>query len=388
MNASKQSAAAIIAPCILIVAVTYGFARYSFGLFLPEIRQEMGMSIAEAGLVVSISYLGYLVASVISSVLSGRLGPRLPVVLGGVLATAGLLLASVAQDRNTLVFGLFAAGMSPGFSYPPLSDAITRLVDASQRDWIYTTVNSGTSIGIVISAPAALLFFADWRLCLFAFAISAAFVTIWNWQVMPVGPFIDNSIQSRWPVTFSWLFNAKSTPLFLSAFLFGVSSAIYWVFATELLTNSSGYSKFFVTMFWLAIGVAGLSGALIGIVLKKIGLFIATIAGLMIYNLSLILFVIQSSLEGLIFVSAALFGASFISVTGIYGVWSMHVFSERPSAGFGAVFFLISIGQFIAPVAGGYYARMFGIEALFVLAVIIGISCLVFLPKNRQLDAR
>ena len=63
MTPAKRSAGVVIPPCILIVAVTYGFARYSFGLFLPEIRSELAMNIAEAGAVVSISYLGYLFAS-------------------------------------------------------------------------------------------------------------------------------------------------------------------------------------------------------------------------------------------------------------------------------------------------------------------------------------
>ncbi len=382
MRKNKRSATAVIPPCILIVAATYGFARYSFGLFLPEIRQEMGMSIAEAGAVVSVSYLGYLVASAISSIISGRVGPRLPVVLGGILATGGLLAASLAYDRNMLIAGLFAAGMSPGFSYPPLSDAITRLVSAESRDWVYTIVNSGTSIGIIISAPAAIFFVADWRLCLFSFSAFSAIVTVWNWTIIPVGPFVENRIRSRWPITVDWLVNNQSIPLFLSAFLFGVSSAIYWVFATELLTNHSGNSKQFVTMFWLTIGVAGLFGGIVGTVITRAGLARTVFWGLLIYAVSMLLFAIQQYSDGLVFVSAALFGASFISVTGIYGVWSMNVFSERPSVGFGAVFLLISVGQFVAPIAGGYFAHLFGIEMLFVVALLVGLPCLVCLPTN------
>ncbi len=387
MNESKRSAAAVIPPCILIVAVTYGFARYSFGLFLPEIRHDMGMSIVQAGAAVSTSYFGYLVASLVATAISGRTGPKMPVVLGGVLATTGLLVASFATSSSLLIAGLFVAGMSPGLSYPPLSDAITRMVVARDRDWIYTSINSGTSIGIVISAPVALFFVADWRLCLFSFAVIAALVTIWNLMIMPSGPFIDNSIHARWPVTFEWMVNRRSIPLYLSAFLFGISSSIYWVFSPELLINNQGLSKYFTTIFWLFIGLSGLLGAGVGGLLRQVGLRMALLVTLGVYSVSLILFAFAPSSAAAALASASLFGAAFIAVTGIFGVWSMYVFPERPSAGFGAVFLLISIGQFFAPVVGGRIAEEYGMEMLFAGACVIGMACLFFLP-DRALKAK
>ncbi len=382
MTSKIRSAGTVVPPCILIVAVTFGFARYSFGLFLPEIRQEMNLTIAEAGVAVSISYLGYLFASLISSTLSGSVGPRVLVVTGGVLATGGMLLASLAQDEMMLIVGLFAAGMSPGFSYPPLSDAITRLVAERDRDRIYTTVNSGTSIGIIISAPAALLFLNDWRLCLLTFATISAVVTVWNWMILPNGPFTRNSLHDRWPITFRWLVNKHSVPLFVSAFLFGISSSIYWVFSPDLLVNNQGRSQEFVTLFWLLIGLAGLTGALTGQLVHRLGLYQASIVAISAYIISLVIFVMLPNNDAAMLISAAYFGGAFIAVTGIYGVWSMNVFAERPSAGFGTTFLLISVGQFAGPFAGGHLANLVGTDLLFAAAAVVGLICLGFLPKK------
>lgn len=56
---------------------------------------------------------------------------------------------------------------------------------------------------------------------------------------------------------------------------------------------------------------------------------------------------------GLSYLSAALFGSSYIMLTGIVLVWSVAVFPERPSAGLGAGFLMIAVGQVVgSPVVG------------------------------------
>ena len=53
------------------------------------------------------------------------------------------------------------------------------------------------------------------------------------------------------------------------------------------------------------------------------------------------------------YASAAVFGATYIALSGVVLVWSVSVFSDRPSAGLGAAFLLIAMGQLAgAPVAG------------------------------------
>jgi hypothetical protein len=54
------------------------------------------------------------------------------------------------------------------------------------------------------------------------------------------------------------------------------------------------------------------------------------------------------------YLSGAFFGSTYIMLTGIILVWSVAVFHERPSAGLGAAFLLIAVGQvFGTPIAGG-----------------------------------
>ena len=47
-----------------MIAVTFGLARYGYGLLLPDMRAETGMSAGAAGLISSAAYASYLVANI------------------------------------------------------------------------------------------------------------------------------------------------------------------------------------------------------------------------------------------------------------------------------------------------------------------------------------
>ncbi len=53
----------VIGPGLMIVAATYGLARYSYGLFLPSFAREFDISRDMLGLIASGSYAGYVAAT-------------------------------------------------------------------------------------------------------------------------------------------------------------------------------------------------------------------------------------------------------------------------------------------------------------------------------------
>ena len=58
----------LVAPGLAMIAVTYGLARFAYGLFLPEMRQAFSLSETVLGLIGAGSYVGYCVAIVIALV--------------------------------------------------------------------------------------------------------------------------------------------------------------------------------------------------------------------------------------------------------------------------------------------------------------------------------
>ncbi len=139
-----------------IIAVTFGLARYAYGLFLPAIRADFRLSTEAVGLIASGQAAAYLLATVVASVIAARVGPRLPVVVGGLSTTAGMLLIATAHTVGLLAAGVVVAGTSAGWAYPPLSDAVARLVRTDRQSQAVSAISAGTSYGVIVAGPIAL----------------------------------------------------------------------------------------------------------------------------------------------------------------------------------------------------------------------------------------
>src|SRR3712207_9243534 len=59
-----------------MIAVTYGLARFAYGLFLPEMGESLDLSGTALGLIGAGSYAGYCLAIVVALVFTSRTGPR------------------------------------------------------------------------------------------------------------------------------------------------------------------------------------------------------------------------------------------------------------------------------------------------------------------------
>lgn len=364
---------------LAIVAVTYGLARYCFGLFLPDIRQEFGLSSELIGLIAGLSYMGYLAATFAGSWLSTVFEPRLPILLGGIAAAVGMALIAWSPTPGVLALGVFVAGTSPGLAYPPFSDVIVRHTEPSRQNVVYAWINSGTGFGVAFAGPLALYAGGNWRLAWLVFACLALAITFWNAFSLPrrsvhadTGP----RKVSLWILT-----DRSARTLFVSAFLFGVVTAVYWTYAVELLIMLTGNPRDAV-LFWIVLGIAGVTGCFAGGLVNRWGLggtyrLLAILVGSSVGTLPLL---VDTRLG--IYLSAACFGAGFIVMTALFGMWSMRIFRAAPSIGFGFTFFLLSLGQGAGPVLSGFLIPITGHPVLFFAAGLMCCALALFRTTN------
>ncbi len=81
----------------------------------------------------------------------------------------------------------------------------------------------------------------------------------------------------------------------------------------------------------------------------------------------------------LVMVSAIVFGAAFIFITGLLGLWSMTIFKRRPSAGFGLTFFLFTLGAAAGPSIAGIIGDIYGSAVMFDAAALLALlPCLAY----------
>ncbi len=376
-----------------IIAVTFGLARYSYGLFLPDVEEEFGLTKSWLGLIASGSYAGYIVSTVVSLQISGVVGPRAPIVVGGCIAILGMALVGLSSTPVVLAIGVVLAGASPGFVFAPISDAVVRAVERERQNRAWTVINSGNGMGILIAGLVALGLGLNWRWAWLAFAGLALVAVFWNAAVMPSGR--DHRNGGRLPrLRPRWFLKGESYPLFACSFLVGVVTTIYWTFATSVIDGSQAVSFFANTIggglgngdlrivFWTILGMAGVLGACAGDLISRFGLRRTLQLTCIAMGMSVGLLASLPDSPLALIASALVFGATFILVTGEIGIWSVHVFFSRPSAGFGATFLIFALGALIGPAVAGLATERFGLSAVFFATAVIGGSIVLLAPRR------
>jgi predicted MFS family arabinose efflux permease len=361
----------LVAPGLAMIAVTYGLARFAYGLFLPEMRGALDVSETVLGLIGAGSYAGYCFAILLALLFTSRAGPRFMAVAAGVVAVVGMAVVAGATAAWVLALGILVAGSSSGLASPPMGEAVATSIREELQDRANTLINSGTSVGVALSGPAALLVAEQWRLAWAGFALVGIAVLAWNAAVVPRDRVGDGRRDEAAPaadvprLSVRYLVGPRSVPLFVAATGAGVASAAYWTFSRDLVVRAGDLSVTGSTLFWTVIGVSGLAGGLAGDLVRRLGLAGAFRASLLCMAAAIGLLTTAPGAPLWAYLSAALFGSAYIMVTGLVLVWSVSVFDERPSAGLGVAFLLIALGQVFGSPVAGMLAGAVGLQLTF-----------------------
>lgn len=373
-------------------AIAFGPARNAYGLFLPDIRLEFGFSVGLSGLVASGLHAGYLGALVLVWVLSGRVGPRVPVVIGGLSAALGMTLVALAPNAGVLAAGVVLAGTSPGWSWSPYNDAVEQQVPARTRARVLSIVSTGTTCGIVAAGLVALAVFAwdlPWRAAWLVFAAGAGAATAVNaWALAGSRPTsgMDSGVVSGRRAGLGWLWREGAAPLFAGALSFGVVNAFYWSFAVDLVFRSGG-SPLAGPLLFVVIGAAGFAGFFTGEAIARFGLRRLLAAILFALGAAAFLLGIAPAWWTAVIVSAALYGAGVMMMSALLSVWSSRVFPDRASAGFSAALLLFGAGAVVGPGVLGALAGRFGLDVAFLVAAALAWSAILIRPRKEPRPA-
>lgn len=375
----------LVGPGIAMIAVTYGLARFAYGLFVPHLRETFDLSPAVLGVIGAGSYAGYCVAILVSMTLTHRVGPRVMAVAAGSMAVAGTAAIAGAPSAWLLAAGVIVAGSGAGLASPPMGEAVAMSVPEKLQDRSNTFINSGTSIGVAISGPAALLAAEQWRLAWAAFAALGLLALIWNALAMPRKSGEDLSAPEpgvNAPIlSLDHLLGWRSAALFAAAGGMGFASAAYWNFSRDVVVQAGEMGETGSTLFWTVIGVSALAGAAAGDLARRFGVGRAFSGSILVMAGATALLVAAPGVTALSYLSAALFGSSYIMLSGIILVWAVAVFAERPAAGIGAAFLMIAAGQVAGSPAAGALAGATSLKTAFM--VFAGLAVLTAAIKAR-----
>jgi MFS transporter, DHA1 family, inner membrane transport protein len=317
-----------------IIAITYGLARFVFGLFLPEIRNDLGLGATGAGIIGALPFISFVAGILIGPAACQRLGTRRAGGLAAGLAAAGLLAIANAHAVVMLGWGVAVCGISTGLSSPVMAEAVHRAVPPAVRGRVNAVHNAGTSIGVAMAMPAMVWLLGAWRAAYSVFAVLAAVGALAALVYLPGRAYPRRAPENNDPppaiTRAQWWAIARLSAL---AGSMGLVSSIYWVFAPDLVVRAGSLSGQDTGWMWLTIGLVGLAGGGAGDLLDRLGEGRTHALALALMALSLVLIALAPDMLGFALVSAATFGASYIILTGFYLVQGVRIMDERPAVG-------------------------------------------------------
>ena len=367
------------------IAVSFAFARYGYGLFLPQFRESFGLSTDAAGLLAAGGYASYLLALLVTGAVVARTGPRLLVLIGTSAATLGMAMIAAAPNTVVLAIGVCIAATSPGWCWAPFSDAVARRVPRDRRHRTLSVITSGTTFGVLVSAPVAWLTSggSTWRLAWAGFAVLALGSAIWNVLLLPGGPDPQRADAPTVASPWRWLRRIGSAPLLLGAAGFGLTSTVYWTYAVDRLAGAPDLPDAAVPVFWVLVGGSGILGTTTGYLVATGGVRRTLVATSVALGLASALLVLPPSWP-LLAASALLFGSSFMVLSALLVIWSGEVFPERPATGFSAALSALALGAIAGlPLLGGF-AEARGLPLMFAVNTALVIPMLLLRPRFAQ----
>jgi len=370
-----------------LIAMSYGLARFAFGLYVPAIRGELNITPDVMGVVGSMAFVSFSLASLFAAAVSERLGARGAAVLASLFGLGGLATISTATGAWSLGVGVFACGICTGLMMPALTSGMQAEVRPFLHGRVSAVMNAGTSIGVAVSVPTVVLLSDRWREAYLGFAVVALFCVFVAWRYVPQ----VSRVYRGHGRTVSSLVDRRYRIQRLSAFGLGMGlvSSAYWVFAPDLVVAAGGLASEITGWLWLVLGLTGLGGAVASDLADRFGVVLVQGLAFAAMSLSLLLLALWPDTIGTALFSAALFGLVYMMLTGIHLMTGVRVLVDYPSLGAVIPFLAIAIGQAVgSSVTGVLVGRLGHMDAFFAMAAVGAVFALAsrWFPRTRPRD--
>jgi predicted MFS family arabinose efflux permease len=360
-----------VASVVLSCYVAQSFARFSFGLLLPAMKADLRISYGLAGWLGTINLAGYLVATILTSVLSMRIPAHRLVQFGTILSAAGIAILAATRSTPLLLLGMTLGGLGGAFAWIPAPSITASVFPPERRGFAMGMTSAGIGSGIVLAVILTNIvrhFGNDqglWRpiwLIEALLSVVAIICSLIFLKPIPIQPGSPPKLSVLRQVPRWWAPTLAYT-------MFGVGYVMFVTYVVSMLVHDAGFAPSHASRVYAAMGAGNTIGALsIGRLSDKIGRRTTMVATFAIAAVACLL-VLQGS-EPLVTIVAFFFGVAMSgSVVSIAAYLGDHVRPQEFSAAFGAVTAAFGVAQTIGPRLGGWMRDRNGnFTAVFVLA--------------------
>ncbi|MEJ2465763.1 MAG: YbfB/YjiJ family MFS transporter [Candidatus Thiodiazotropha sp.] len=372
----------VLSAGILSLILTLGIARFSYTPLLPLMQQQAGLGISEGGWLAAFNYMGYLSGALIASFTSD-------LILKDRLYRAGLIVALLTTvgmgfTEQLWIWGLlrFFAGLSSAAGLLLGSGLILNwLIRHDHRSELGIHF-AGVGLGIAFCALVVevMVHTLDWRELWFLLTALGCVLLIPAWRWLPPP---DTSTLTRGGGS---MHDNPPGKLFLRIFILVyfcagagyVVSATFIVAIVDQLPGQQGKGTFTFMLIGLAAAPACILWDLIA---RKVGHIHALIGAFALQIVGILLPTISHS-SWLVYLSAVLFGGTFIGIVSLVLTVAGRYYPTRPAKMMGKMTVSYGVAQIAAPAITGLIAEQSqgSYDAgLYLAAILMGLGTLLML---------
>lgn len=385
-RATDSADLTLLIPILSAANFVIGMGAFMVVGLLNPLAEDLGISAAAAGWVMTSYALAYAVLSPVLVSLSGTLGRRRVLAMGMAVFAAGCAVSALAPGEAMLFAGRMVASAGAGIFTPVAAAVAAGLSSPEQRGKTLAAVFFGLTLSQVFGVPVGgwVAYTFGWRSA-FWVVVVLALPFIWLiWTRVPRGLRFQ-------PVSLRDLGRVLADGPVMLAVLFTTSfiGAIYIVFTflAPLLSTTMGWGRDGITLALVAYGCGAVAGNLFGgQVADRIGagrtLLLVAVAQVCIAPAFSFL-PMPAALVMALLVVWPLFGWSFMAAQ------QMRLLSLAPEAA-SVVLALnaaaIYVGAALGSMVGGAVLSGFGLHALGIGAGVAGIVAVAHITLSRRIS--
>jgi predicted MFS family arabinose efflux permease len=360
-----DSGSRVLLPALALslgTAAAVGLARFAYALLLPAMKADLEWSYALAGGMNAANAAGYLLGAIVAAPVMARVGTKRAFVGTLLLTALSLLFSGVPSGYFALAALRFVSGASGAVVFIAGGVLASHLASAKPDELgespaagtALAVYFSGGGLGILVSGlgvPALLELgpAGAWRWAWAGLGVAALIALIPAGKVAldlpepPGKPAEGGGRWSAWPLL----------PTFVVYFLFAVGYIAYMTFAVALLAQRGG-DTLQTSLFWAVLGASATASAFLwGRLIGRLrsGQALGTVMAVL--SAGAIVPLISVSVIS-VFVSAVLFGGSFLAVpTTVTAIARRSLPAHAWGASIAALTVVFAAGQVIGPVVSG-----------------------------------
>lgn len=344
---------------MLTTMVVLAFARLSYGVFLPFMKEGLGLSYKESGYLGTTTSLGYLSTIIFAGILASKWGSKKTVLLGIFLVTAGLFgLAFTSSYWMTFLFMLLL-GVGTSFTYTPFISLLVAWFPL-KKGFVIGLTTSGAGIGILFSGiiiPFLSSSYSDigWRIAWGLFAVIGLIVVILTYLFIKNPPSdLPSGTNNEQSAPKEIYKNRKVINVGLIYGIVGLTYIVQTIFIMSYMIESGVDIKIAGQLMAMNGILSIFSGPIWGAISDKIGRRISLNLTMGLTALSMLLPVFFPTLLGFT-VHIIILSCTSTGLFALTQASSMdHVKPVDIPIAFSYVTFYFAVGQFIGPTIAGW----------------------------------